>query len=265
MNDKTRDIDLKVEINAPVDEVWKMLTEAQGLANWFPLKSRVSQPGVGGKVLLSWGEYCEWETNVEIWEPNKHLRWVDEMPGEDGKTVRMATDFYLQTEQGKTVLRLVNSGFSSDEKWDEQYEGTKAGWAYFLYNLQHYLEYHAGKVRDMVHTHPKFTGTRAEVWKYIFSAASGLFISLPVELAIGQLIDVKLSENKTCQGVIRVVYPERTLGIELPELDHALLFIEMEPGAENMTCGFWLSTYGAAGVDDIRGEFIQHVEKAAAK
>jgi uncharacterized protein YndB with AHSA1/START domain len=47
-------IEKEIEINAPIEQVWKALTEGDGLKNWFPLEARVT-PGVGGKIFLSWG------------------------------------------------------------------------------------------------------------------------------------------------------------------------------------------------------------------
>jgi uncharacterized protein YndB with AHSA1/START domain len=56
-----RRVESEVAINAPVDEVWKALTEADGLKSWFPLEARVT-PGLGGKMFASWGADCEGES-----------------------------------------------------------------------------------------------------------------------------------------------------------------------------------------------------------
>ena len=51
----TRTIEKELEIDAPIEAVWKALTDAEELTNWFPLEARV-KPGVGGSIwrLESW-------------------------------------------------------------------------------------------------------------------------------------------------------------------------------------------------------------------
>ena len=44
MSRTPRSIETQIEINAPVEAVWKALTDAAELANWFPVKARV-KPG----------------------------------------------------------------------------------------------------------------------------------------------------------------------------------------------------------------------------
>ena len=82
MPDDTRTIETEIEIDAPVEAVWKALTDADELANWFPLKSRV-KPGVGGHVWTYFAEDMQWEVPIAAWEPNKYLRLVWCPAGED--------------------------------------------------------------------------------------------------------------------------------------------------------------------------------------
>lgn len=51
---RERSLGYEVTISAPVEAVWKALTDAMELARWFPLEASV-RPGVGGSVRLSWG------------------------------------------------------------------------------------------------------------------------------------------------------------------------------------------------------------------
>lgn len=71
----TRLVERTLEINAPVEAVWKALAEADEIARWFSPEARV-QPGAGGKVVWIWKDIAEWESRIEIWEPNRHLRTV---------------------------------------------------------------------------------------------------------------------------------------------------------------------------------------------
>lgn len=145
----------RIAIDAPIEDVWKALTDAQEIACWFAPKMTV-QPGVGGFVLADWGPGLEWKTTIEVWEPNRHLRTVETRdrvmsaaPVEEKlEPCRLVQDYYLETEGGKTILRLVHSGFGTSSKWDQEYEGTREGWASCFLRLKQALERHR---KDTVH------------------------------------------------------------------------------------------------------------------
>ncbi|MBI3473909.1 MAG: SRPBCC domain-containing protein [Candidatus Solibacter usitatus] len=147
-----RSHETRAVIDAPIEDVWKALTEARALARWFAPKMTV-EPGVGGFVLADWGPGLEWKTTIEIWEPNRRLRLAETRDrvmssspvDEPLEPCRLVEDFYLEAEGGKSVLRLVHSGFGSSEPWDSEYEGTRAGWATCFLRLRHGLERHCNE------------------------------------------------------------------------------------------------------------------------
>lgn len=150
--EETRSFEMQMEINAPVEAVWKALTDAHELTQWFPLNAKV-KPGVGGNIWSSWGPPFEGESPIQIWEPNRHLRtgwptWGDAKP--DPEHQRIAVDYHLEGRGGQTILRLVHSGFGKDAKWDKEYDGISRGWAFELRGLRHYLENHRGKDRRVI-------------------------------------------------------------------------------------------------------------------
>jgi len=138
-----------IEIDAPIEEVWKAITDAAAMARWFAPKMTV-EPGVGGFVMADWGQGIEWKTTIEIWEPNRHLRLVETRDhfigaspvAETFEPCRLIQDYYLDSAGGKTVLRLVHSGFGSGENWDIEYEGTRGGWAGCFLRMKLGLEQH---------------------------------------------------------------------------------------------------------------------------
>lgn len=69
---KTRSIVHEIEIDAPIETVWKALTEAEELTRWFSELARVT-PGVGGSYWVSWGEGQSGESRVEAWEPGRRI------------------------------------------------------------------------------------------------------------------------------------------------------------------------------------------------
>ena len=88
-------------------------------------------------------------TTVDAWEPGKHVRWLDES-GFMGAGHRDRDGLPPRDRRRQDRVRLVQSGFGASEGWDDFFEGTEAGWTYFLYNLRLYLERHLGKVRHLI-------------------------------------------------------------------------------------------------------------------
>jgi uncharacterized protein YndB with AHSA1/START domain len=192
-----RSIEIVVESRAPVDLVWRVLTEEQEQSNWFPMSAAVVKPGVGGTVTFSWGEDIAWQTRIAAFEPGKHLRWLDDaQAGPAPGAVRLAVDIYLNTREATTVLRLVHSGFGADDDWNEQFESTKAGWSFFLYNLRLYVEYHGRRTRRMLSRRLPIAGTRASVWERVLKSADGIVAQPADGIGIGRWVDVFLGPQQ---------------------------------------------------------------------
>ncbi len=176
-----RRIETQFEIEAPVEDVWRALTDAEWLTNWFPPEARVT-PGVGGSIWHSWGGEMEFEASIGNWEENKHLKLIhiEATPPDEVEEARkqgtfvpfqIALDYYLQGKGGSTTLRLVNSGFSDDAVWDTQYDGTVRGWQLELRGLKHYLERHRGVKRHVVKAVHSLEGvTLQDAWDTLLSA-----------------------------------------------------------------------------------------------
>lgn len=159
--DKARAIEVTLEIAAPVERVWKAITDPRELERWFPLQARVT-PGVGGEVFMSWGPPWEGGSRIEAWDENERLRTRGFMEHGDASLV----EYTLEARGGKTLLRLVHSGFAKGGDWeDELFGGTQRGWRYELRSLRHYLERHAGQGRQVLWPKANVRGTAAEVWK----------------------------------------------------------------------------------------------------
>src|SRR5262249_60351970 len=125
-----RQHETRIEIDTPIEEVWKAITEASAMSRWFAPKMTV-EPGVGGFVLADFGPGLEWKTAIEVWEPNRHLRLVETRDqvmsaspvAEPLEPCRLVQDYYLEAAGGKTVLRLGHSGVGVGEAWGRGYWG----------------------------------------------------------------------------------------------------------------------------------------------
>lgn len=164
---KTRSAEGQVEIDAPPERVWRALTEAEELIRWFPLEARV-EPGEGGSVWMSWKNEYAGASEILVWEPGRHLR--TSWGWHEGEGPVQVTDYWLEGRGGRTVLRVVTSGFPTDASWDDWVEGTRKGWAFELASLRHYLEHHDGEDRDVLYLRRRVDRSREEIWSRLFGA-----------------------------------------------------------------------------------------------
>ena len=118
--------ELKIEVAATPAELWKALTTAHGIESWFAPIAKV-EPGVGGGITVGWGPGMEFTQAIEVWEPEHHLH--------AGRV-----DYYIEGNGDTTILRLVESGFGDDAKFDGEFESTGKAWPVFMTMLKRSAE-----------------------------------------------------------------------------------------------------------------------------
>lgn len=160
----TRAAEGRAEIHAPPERVWRALTEAAELERWFPLEARV-EPGEGGEIFMSWKNEYSGSSKILTWDPPHHLRisWG----GEDDAAAQV-TDYHIEGRGGRTLLRVVTSGFPPDASWDDWVEGTRLGWLFELTSLKRYLEENDGEDRRVVYLRRRVHLPRQEAWDRLF-------------------------------------------------------------------------------------------------
>lgn len=243
---RTRAVEKEIELNAPVEAVWKALTDGKELARWFPLEARVT-PGVGGEVFLSWGEWCQGTGKIDAWEPNKRLRWLEPLPGvgDASAPAFLAVEWTLESRGGKTILRLVNSGFGSTDWENEYYDGTDYGWTFMLLSLKYALEKHPEVARQAILSRHKFAGTREQAFERV-AAAGGIFRqALPKEIEAGSRYSLQAAATgDALEGKVEFVRPPRGVCLSVENLNNGLLFAEIFGEAGKVDTMLWLFTYG---------------------
>lgn len=236
----TRAILIETEIAAPAEAVWRALTEAEQLASWFATDVQV-EPGVGGRIMVSWGGSSAYGSRIQVWEPGRHLRLIDQdADPAAGIPVPVAQDYHIEAKGGgTTVLRFVHSGFSKDAQWDEMFDTMSSGWRYFFFNLKFLLERHGGRRREMIWTRREVHGPpRADVWPSLLDA-----LGAPRQGGGGDAFELAVDGERQA-GTIVHWKPDVHFAGTLPGLNDALLFIELESGAARWHAGFWFSTWG---------------------
>ncbi len=240
-----RTLELNVDVDAPLEAAWKAITEGKGLANWFAPIAEVSAEGVGATVTAGWSEEMMMANKVVAWEPLEHVRWLDES-GWMGEGTSLALDFHLSTENGKTRVRLVQSAFGASDGWDDLFDGIKTGWIYFLQNLRIYLERLQGRTRRMITERTQVEMPRLNFWRHLLSDSGGLVVGGTGTAKLGDSIQLKLSEPASVRAVVEMVVEGQGIGLRIPELGDALLFIELEGKKDKFHVGYWFSVYDEA-------------------
>lgn len=264
----TRVIETEIEIDAPVGAVWKALTDAEELTRWFPLSASVS-PGKDGTIAMAWGQEYQAKAKIEIWEPNERLRMVfplsgasreedssgesassepqlsDESIGRNSKGIPMIQEWTFETRAGKTLVRLVHSGFGAGEDWqDEIYEGTRRGWAFELRGLRHYLENHPGTRRDTVWVQMYHGLPTGEAWSRLMSPRGLLAQGSLADPVEGDGYDIVAATGDRFQGTVHVWNPPHDFAATVAGINDAFLRFRLDRYMDRPEANFWLSTYG---------------------
>jgi uncharacterized protein YndB with AHSA1/START domain len=212
-------IDSTLEIGAPPEAVWKAITDPRELERWFPLQARVT-PGEGGEVFLSWGPPWEGGSRIDAWEPGRRLRTRGFLEHGDTSVV----EYTLEARGGKTVLRLVHSGFAEGGDWeDELFGGTERGWRYELRSLRHYLERHVGRDRIVAWPRAHVGAAAPEVWRRLLGR-DGLVREGRIEgLVEGDRYRVTAATGDSFEGRVVVNHPPYEFAGTVLGLNDALI------------------------------------------
>lgn len=232
---QARSVERQIEIAAPVNAVWKALTDAEELIRWFPLEARVTA-GPGGAIWMLWDASEKVDDRIEVWEPERHLRSV----GRAGSWASVATDYYLQGKGGGTVLRVVSSGFGADGASDDIVQGFGTGWDFELRGLRHYLERHLGIDRIPAWARTRHSLGYDRAWARL-TGPGGFFgePGLPSP-GVGQRFAFTTSSGDLFEGEVMLRQPPYQFAATIDGWNDALFRAHQYGG----TVMAWLSTYG---------------------
>jgi uncharacterized protein YndB with AHSA1/START domain len=137
-------IEREIQIDAPVDVVWGVVTEPEHIAGWFSDTVELDlRPG--GKVVLGWPDHGGVQGRVERVEPPHFFsfRWMmqgDRDFSEDDSTL---VEFSLSADGDSTRLTVVESGFRDlaepDDEKQRYHDSHRGGWEKELGELSDYV------------------------------------------------------------------------------------------------------------------------------
>lgn len=137
-------IERDILIEAPLDAVWRIVTEADQIAQWFSDKAEVDlRPGGSGSLTFeSHGVTAPFV--VEAVEPPHRFAWRWSHPEGSEPRVGNSTlvEFLLSAEGGGTRLRVVESGIQALERSEDDkrefLDDHTGGWATCVASLGEY-------------------------------------------------------------------------------------------------------------------------------
>jgi uncharacterized protein YndB with AHSA1/START domain len=207
----------RIEIKASPEQIWDALTQGEQLTRWFATDAKDAKPG--GNFFVSWKEHGPIDSPITVFEPGKHLQIASEMPG---MPVPFATDFFIEAKGGVTLVRIVQSGFSVDAKWDDEFDAMTQGWGFFARNLRFYLERFAGQACVTIGFPVAQKANRDQAFDK-FCKTLGLDAK---ELRVGNQSTIKLEGFGDIPVRPDVLVPPGGLGLIMGEKEDALLRIE---------------------------------------
>ena len=134
-------IEKEIVIEAPIDDVWRVVTEPDHIKRWFAKECELD--GTAGRVSFESGQ--TYYLHVEAFEPPHRFayRWLEERGATARPNNSMLVEFTLQAERGHTRLRVVESGFDhvdwSDAKKAKWAEDHARGWGSLVVRLRDYV------------------------------------------------------------------------------------------------------------------------------
>jgi uncharacterized protein YndB with AHSA1/START domain len=223
----------EIELAASVDEVWKALIDPAELIKWFPLEARVA-PGSDGKIFLSWGPDSQGGGKITAWEPGKRLAW-------DARLAVM--EWTIESRGGKTILRLVQSGFSEGAAWeDEWFASTDYGWGFMLAGLRAILERHRGETRLVAWPRIKVAALRNEAYARLIAPNALFTEGVGDNLQDGSPYQFTTPAGEALTGEVEFVRPGRGFCLRVAEWNDALLWATIR-GSGELEVQLWLSAF----------------------
>lgn len=137
-------IEREIDIEAPVERVWALLTQAEHLGTWFGDAGATIDLLPGGAVALFWREMGTTRAIVEQVEPMRLFSFRWSRPGDAAPVAGNSTlvEFTLSESDSGTRLQMVESGFSAldgdDASRGAAREDNVGGWTAKLEELRKY-------------------------------------------------------------------------------------------------------------------------------
>lgn len=126
----------RIDVEAPLAELWRGMVDPKRLALWLGRGVRVDARA-GGSYELPYDRGITRAAHIDVYDPERRLRLIYlPAPGLPPCESVIVDDFIFGTEAGNSVLRLLASGVPQDEAWDAHYSRIRGDWGRALARLK---------------------------------------------------------------------------------------------------------------------------------
>ncbi|MDQ2843288.1 MAG: SRPBCC family protein [Acidobacteriota bacterium] len=145
----TNQIEKRIEISAPIERVWRALTDSRQFGEWFLMKMDgpfVAGRAVGGQLTFPGYEHVRMEIVVQTIQPTSYFSYTWHPYAVDPKVdysqeTPTLVEFRLEEIAGGTLLVLTESGFDKlpKERYADAFRMNSRGWEQQLENIVAYV------------------------------------------------------------------------------------------------------------------------------
>jgi uncharacterized protein YndB with AHSA1/START domain len=157
-----RSIEVEVEVPGTPEEVWQAIATGPGISSWF-VPTEVEERE-GGAVTFHLGPDMQSFGKVTTWQPPDRL--VYEEADWSPNAPPLASEWIVEARsEGRCVVRVVTSLFTSSEDWDNQLESQEQGWPPFFAALRLFLTHFRGQRCSTIGLQRPAPTSEADAWK----------------------------------------------------------------------------------------------------
>lgn len=143
-------IEQSIDLEAPIERVWRALTDHEEFGQWFGVKLNgpfVPGEKTRGQMTIAGHEHVPWEAEIVALEEPRYFayRWhpyaVD--PNIDySEEEPTLVEFHLEAMDGGTRLTVTESGFERlpARRMPEAMRRNERGWAFQAENIKRHVE-----------------------------------------------------------------------------------------------------------------------------
>lgn len=264
MSIHTRSVTVKLKISSPVENVWKAITEAEHLSNWFPVSAEAS-PGIGGTILLNWRDEFVWKFHIKDWQENRYLKLEydnvrdSSLPEDYRNTAHsiskiMSVEYRLTPESGSTNLELVHDGFGTGPEWDTEYTDIDNGWNCELRSLKLYVEEFFEIKREVSWTMSTVEDKLVNVWPLLFSDKGFNLHQDLSGLKEGDECTIKYPDGQVQNGTLIHYVPFAEFSVRLKNLNDSILRIYTYGAGDKVSVSIFLKSYSMSELESAQHE-----------
>ncbi len=130
----------RVDIEVPVERVWRAFTDSRVLVRWAAPEASIT-PREKGRLHLVFGSDVELDAHIDVLTTPQRIRLIL-MPtaGMPSSEAVIVEDFLFERAKAGTVVRLMSSGVPAAPVWVTYYLNKRRYWELALARLKVFLE-----------------------------------------------------------------------------------------------------------------------------